>query len=221
MKSTLGGNSFMYRLYMTALGTGVSYNNWFTATSLAYPFTQGEWFHIAATFDGSEVRFYVDGALESVESLSATIGVTALDLTIGADHPGILEIFNGAMDDVRIYSRVLEPGEIAQLAGNDPTAVGETGLPAGMVLGAASPNPTRSATALPLSLDTPAVVRATVHDVTGRQVRTLLEGRQPAGTHTLAWDGRDAAGTAVAGGAYYLRLETPGGAATRALVVLR
>ena len=44
-----------------------------------------------------------------------------------------------------------------------------------MVLGAASPNPTRSATALPLSLDTPPVVRATVHDVTGRQVRTLLD----------------------------------------------
>ena len=221
MKSTSAANSFMYRIYMSGTGSGVAYNNWFTYATHLRTFDVGVWYHLAASFDGSEVKYYVDGVLENTYPLTATIVATTLDLTIGADHPGIQEIFNGALDDVRVYARVLDPGEVALLAGVDPTAVGEGALPAGMVLGAATPNPTASGTALELSLETPVALRVTVHDVTGRRVRELLEGVQPAGRHTLAWDGRDATGRRMPRGTYYLRLETESGAATRPVVLLR
>lgn len=41
-----------------------------------------------------------------------------------------------------------------------------------------------------------------VHDVRGRLVRSLPAGSLDAGPHTLAWDGWDDSGRAVASGAY-------------------
>lgn len=48
--------------------------------------------------------------------------------------------------------------------------------------------------------------RSCVFDVAGRRVRSLLSGAVPAGLQTVAWDGRDARGRAVAAGTYFLRL---------------
>ena len=45
-----------------------------------------------------------------------------------------------------------------------------------------------------------------VYDVSGRRVRTLLAGVQPAGSRTVTWDGRDDAGTQLRAGMYVLRL---------------
>jgi len=50
--------------------------------------------------------------------------------------------------------------------------------------------------------------RATLLDLQGRAVRTLLDGTLPSGTTSLQWDGKDASGSTLAAGAYFLRLET-------------
>ena len=44
-----------------------------------------------------------------------------------------------------------------------------------------------------------------VFDLQGRLVRTLLDGKISAGTHTFLWDGNDQAGEVVAGGVYFVR----------------
>ena len=46
-----------------------------------------------------------------------------------------------------------------------------------------------------------------VYDVSGRLVRTLVDGEKGAGYHTAVWDGRDDAGTEVASGVYFCRME--------------
>jgi len=60
-----------------------------------------------------------------------------------------------------------------------------------------------------------------LYDPSGRLIRTLLQGRLGPGAHEAAWDGRDAAGRAVAAGSYYYRLSTGDAALTGRLAVVR
>ena len=60
-----------------------------------------------------------------------------------------------------------------------------------------------------------------VHDVLGRTVRTLAQGPQPAGVHTVVWDGRDDDGRHVASGIYLGRLTAGAFAQSQRLVLVR
>jgi flagellar hook assembly protein FlgD len=50
-------------------------------------------------------------------------------------------------------------------------------------------------------------VRINVYSTTGALVTTLDAGVQPAGTHSLTWNGRDQRGQSVASGVYFYNLE--------------
>ena len=73
----------------------------------------GQWKHIAVTFDGARLAWYVDGVL--VGSSAATFDLEGMPLTLGEQHLGENN-FNGMVDDVRIYNRALAAAEIATLA---------------------------------------------------------------------------------------------------------
>jgi flagellar hook assembly protein FlgD len=81
----------------------------------------------------------------------------------------------------------------------------------GIVLATNEPNPFSHGTSVSFSLPAPQVVRLSVHDVTGREVRTLLNGAAGAGVTRRNWDGRDSSGLDVASGVYFFRLETAEG----------
>jgi len=83
------------------------------------------------------------------------------------------------------------------------------------------PNPFLGTTTLSLVVPEDSVARVTVHDVAGRRVAVLLDGRLPAGRHALAWDGTDAGGRPVSAGVYFVRAETPSGTVGRRVVRLR
>jgi len=72
-----------------------------------------DWRHLAATYDGTTIRGYADGQMTGsfVQPLN-TEGV--LQIGKRADNANQ---FNGAVDDVRVYSKALSQGEIASLAG--------------------------------------------------------------------------------------------------------
>jgi hypothetical protein len=72
----------------------------------------GNWFHAAATYDGSTVKIYVNGVLESTTARSGTI--TAGAKNIGSSSGGSNEYFNGTIDNVKIYNRALSAAEIQQ-----------------------------------------------------------------------------------------------------------
>jgi hypothetical protein len=46
--------------------------------------------------------------------------------------------------------------------------------------------------------------------VTGRTIRTLVDDWQPAGPHSVVWDGVGGRGERVSSGVYFCRLRTPG-----------
>ena len=90
-----------------------------------------------------------------------------------------------------------------------PAASGPGALPPISVLQSAVPNPFNPRTTLGFTLARSGQVRLAIHDVRGALVRTLLAEWREAGPHTVAWDGRDDRGRAVAGGTYLTRLTAP------------
>jgi hypothetical protein len=69
------------------------------------------WSHLAVTYDGSQLRLYVNGALVGTKSQSGTIPVSSGPLRIGGNSIWG-EWFKGAIDEVRVYDRAVTPAEI-------------------------------------------------------------------------------------------------------------
>lgn len=91
------------------------------------------------------------------------------------------------------------------------TAVVDAGWPAAVLdLSPVEPNPFGGSARVAFTLGREGPVRLTVVDVTGRLVRTMLEGAAPRGRSTLSWNGRDDAGAEVASGIYFFRLSAAG-----------
>jgi len=65
------------------------------------------------------------------------------------------------------------------------------------------------------------VVRLSVLDIGGRQVRTLLDGQVAAGSHTLSWGGDDTGGVHLGSGIYFLVLQTGEERISRRLMLVR
>jgi len=70
----------------------------------------GEWHYGVATYDGSQVKIYVDGVLESTNSRSGN--QTPSSLRVGSNNAGASEFFNGDIPLVKLYNRVLTAAEI-------------------------------------------------------------------------------------------------------------
>ncbi len=66
----------------------------------------------------------------------------------------------------------------------------------------ATPNPFSGRTRIELSLPRAGRVSVQVYDVSGRLVRTLIDGPLSAGSHHVTWDGRSESGERVAPGVY-------------------
>ncbi|MCC6649499.1 MAG: metallophosphoesterase [Polyangiaceae bacterium] len=78
--------------------------------------TRGEWHHVAATFDGKELRLYLDGALDGAVPAAAkprADSVQHFGIGAGLDSTGAPSgAFHGAIDDVRVWSTARTAAEI-------------------------------------------------------------------------------------------------------------
>jgi hypothetical protein len=75
----------------------------------------GEWHHAAYTYDGVTHRIYYDGQTMGSGVVRAPRRGAIVNVRLGTwEVP--MEMFAGAIDDVRIYSRALDPVEVAALA---------------------------------------------------------------------------------------------------------
>ncbi|MCH7573898.1 MAG: fibronectin type III domain-containing protein [Candidatus Marinimicrobia bacterium] len=73
----------------------------------------GEWAFVTVVYDGSKVDIYKNGVLFYTKINSGAINDRDYDLRIGDDWWG--NIFNGIIDDIRIYNRALTTAEITAL----------------------------------------------------------------------------------------------------------
>ena len=71
----------------------------------------GTWTHIAGTYDGTMLRFYVGGTQVATRALTGSLTAGTQPLSIGGNSVWG-EWFQGRIDEVRVYNRVLSPADI-------------------------------------------------------------------------------------------------------------
>ncbi len=99
-----------------------------------------------------------------------------------------------------------------------PTDIDEGGITGPQIYSLSQnyPNPFNASTTIEYSLPEEAAVIIEIYDILGRKIETLVTGRQPAGTHTIAWEAKD-----VSSGVYFYRIEAGGYSQTQKCVLLK
>lgn len=69
-----------------------------------------KWHHCIYTYDGRTHRFYLNGLLRSQSEVEPQAGTP--EILMFGNYPGGNQFFAGALDEVRIYNRVLSHSEI-------------------------------------------------------------------------------------------------------------
>ncbi|MGQ0723405.1 MAG: FG-GAP-like repeat-containing protein, partial [Candidatus Eiseniibacteriota bacterium] len=84
-----------------------------------------------------------------------------------------------------------------------------------------APNPFAGATTIQYMMPSARAAKLQVFDISGRLVRTLVDGSAAAGANVVRWDGRDAGGEILSSGVYFFRLHDGDRTVTRKAVLLR
>ncbi|MFN8179117.1 MAG: S8 family serine peptidase [bacterium] len=123
-----------------------------------------------------------------------------------------------AYDEIPNYS-----AGVSDTAKTSANAVSVPVLPSAAQVGfrRVGANPTNGLATFRLDLPRRVAVEITVHDAAGRRVALLAQGERDAGSHVIAWDGRDAHGVPVAAGVYFVRLRSAELTATEKIVRVR
>jgi Ca2+-binding RTX toxin-like protein len=80
----------------------------------------GAWTHLATTYDGANLRIYVNGALAATRGVTGGIEVGVGPLRIGGNKAFPGEFFKGLIDEVKVYNRALSAAEIGADMGAAP-----------------------------------------------------------------------------------------------------
>jgi Concanavalin A-like lectin/glucanases superfamily len=75
------------------------------------------WYTLIVTYDGYQARVYVDGQLINVSNGSPVFTANTNDLYIGkTENPTYPYLFNGVIDEIRIYNKALCDNDIKQIS---------------------------------------------------------------------------------------------------------
>ncbi|MCE4065251.1 glycosyl hydrolase family 18 protein [Chryseobacterium gleum] len=90
----------------------VSINNVQQKLASATALSANTWYHVAATYDGANMKIYINGVLDATKAQTGSVNST------GAFNVGYLyntsRNFNGKIDEVRVWKRALSQTEISQ-----------------------------------------------------------------------------------------------------------
>lgn len=99
------------------------------------------------------------------------------------------------------YTRIVTVGPGQVVSADPPTDIEEENLPSEFTLYQNYPNPFNPSTVISFNLVEQSVVNATVYDVMGREIVTLISSEIPAGKHSVTFDASN-----FPSGIYFLRL---------------
>ncbi len=117
MKSNSTANAFQYRLSMGSSSIGAAFNTWYNGSGASWPISFNRWHAVAMTLKGDTARFYLNGKFIGEDSVAGGMIADDRVLEIGRDVPGALEVFNGKIDEIKIYSRELTIREVQLASG--------------------------------------------------------------------------------------------------------
>ncbi|MBN2090750.1 T9SS type A sorting domain-containing protein, partial [candidate division KSB1 bacterium] len=83
------------------------------------------------------------------------------------------------------------------------------------------PNPFNSSTVIQYALTAESRVKLTIYDISGKEVKRLLDENQNAGRHLGIWDGRDNRGEMITSGVYFYKIEVGGIIRSGKMILIR
>lgn len=84
-----------------------------------------------------------------------------------------------------------------------------------------APNPFNRGTTIDYEISHPGAITLKIYDVSGKLIKTLVNGHKESGTETVYWDGIDDNGNAVASGTYISILEIDNSISSRKMILLK
>jgi len=164
----------------------------------------------------------------------ASAEVIAVDLDLSLDDGGSwTPLASGLTNSGEWQGVASTPSAAARVRVRSRDAAGVEGLrvsgafaidgpappaPAALVFARPAPDPSAGITRFAATLPAASRVRLTLLDLSGRRVRTLVDGESGAGAQAWEWDGRDDDGRRVPAGVYVSRLESGGRVLQRRVV---
>jgi alkaline phosphatase D len=89
----------------------------------------GEWNHVAVTFHGDRMSLYLNGQFAVAHPLPVWGGISETsELIIGGHREGVGRNFDGLIDEIGLWARILDPAEILSLSNSDEPLVIDTEL---------------------------------------------------------------------------------------------
>ncbi len=155
-------SGLIYSLYANGDGnipaTYISSNNTEYGISGGSTLPLNTWTHVAATFDGSVIRLFINGTQAATIPFSGSIQTSSGGFSIGGNMIWRDEGFPGMIDEVRIYNRAVSASEIAS--------------DMNVAVSAAAPVPTASPTRTPTLQSTLAPTQTRTPTVIASPTRT-------------------------------------------------
>lgn len=99
---------------LTLVGNGIS--GQVRMPSQRRDLNDGNWHHVVAQRRGQQMHLYVDGVRENSVALSGAVEDYGAGPMYMARYGGDAIYFNGYLDDLSIWQRALDPGEIGRIA---------------------------------------------------------------------------------------------------------
>ena len=85
---------------------------------------KNKWTHTVATYDGSNIKFYVDGALKSTTPATGNVSMSNAKMTIGHTVFGAGNSWaNGIIDDIRVYNTAITANNVTALYNETPSCL--------------------------------------------------------------------------------------------------
>lgn len=148
---------------------------------------------------GSEITWMsfsrTSGALQPNAVDTVTVTLRGAGLQAAVYNAGITIVTNDPTKKLYYLT--------AKLTVTAPTGIDDNLMPTGLVLHQNYPNPFNPETVVKFGLPENSDVTVNLYDITGRLVRSLMQGFYTAGYHSLSVNASD-----LAGGVYILRLQT-------------
>ncbi|MCP4995512.1 MAG: T9SS type A sorting domain-containing protein, partial [Gammaproteobacteria bacterium] len=110
-------------------------------------------------------------------------------------------------------------GSVASLSTVNPEP--QTVVPSPLHFVSAHPNPFNPMTRLSFNVEVNEVVQLSIYDVSGKLVRTIVNGPLEAGLNTFTWDGQDHSGRMSAAGIYLARISGESGSDSVKIVLAK
>jgi hypothetical protein len=99
---------YLYNRHLTFYSNSLSLQEIIGETSL----NTGEWYCVAATYNGNEIKLYLNGQIDGTATSTGTFEISANNLQIGGNSGDAY--FNGTIDELAIFNRALSDAEIAE-----------------------------------------------------------------------------------------------------------